>query len=363
MRLSLNSTLVMRSPVFRPLGSWHRYFLFAGAAAFGALPGYGADTQEVKSYLVSTMEKVKGAAEDFVVQAKAYTDLLAAEGGPEKAWAQKKAEVQKLVAKMQEDYKAMDSYGYETVEGIVAGVERFAAYDVYLDAGLPKGEGGAEETSPLKLSLSTGESIDQEGASFTYIIEPALWGGNKKWCVPIDLDGDGQIAPRESLPRPEVLVAVAADTDKKVGELLTDAKGWQPTVEDCFQAMVAMTPTLSDYFEDWKESRYSNEASGRFYAVSRISDMQGIMKSCAVMFRAVEPAVKPKDKSLAKAIDTGFRDIFAFLDGLEAREKKKGATFKPAVIDELASQAKAKTDKLVPQIKQAAALVGVRVAS
>jgi len=181
--------------------------------------------------------------------------------------------------------------------------------------------------------------------------------------VPLDLDGDGQIGPRESLPRPEVLAAVAVDTDKKIAELLADAQAWQPTVEDCFQAMVAMTPTLSDYFEDWKESRYSEDASGRFFAVSRISDMQGIMKSCAVMFRAVEPSVRPKDKSLAKAIDTGFRDIFAFLDGLEAREKKKGATFKPAVIDELASQAKAKTDKLVPQIKQAAALVGVRIAS
>lgn len=322
----------------------------------------GEDVAEVKSYLVGTLVKVKRASADFVENANAYAALTAASGGPEKVFAAKKGDVQKLVAKMQDNYKAMDSFGYETVEGIVAGIDRFVAYDVYLDAGLPKGEGQPEEVSPLKLKLSTGGVIDREGAGFTYIIEPALWGGNKKWVVPVDLDGDGKIGPRESLPRPEVLTAVAADTDKKLGELLADARAWQPTVADCYSAMVAMTPTLSDYFEDWKESRYSKEASGRFFAVSRISDMQGIMKSCAVMYRAVEATVKPKDKALAKAIDTGFKDIFTFLDDLEAREKRSAGSLKPAVIDEMANQAKSKTDKLVPQIKQAAALAGVKIA-
>lgn len=324
--------------------------------------GHAADVEGVKTYLVGAVEKMKRASADFSDNANAYAALVAAHGGPEKAFAAKKGDVQKLIGKMQDNYKAMDSFGYETVEGIVAGIEKFAPYDVYLDAGLPIGKGAPEEVSPLKLKLSTGGVIDREGASFTYIIEPALWGGNKKWCVPVDLDGDGTIAPRESLPRPEVLVAVAADTDKKIAELLADARAWQPTVADCYQAMVAMTPTLSDYFEDWKESRYSKDASGRFFAVSRISDMVGIMKSCAVMYRAVADTVKPKDQALAKAIDTGFKDIFAFLDDLEAREKRNASSLKPAVIDEMANQAKSKTDKLVPQIKQAAALAGVKIA-
>ncbi|HSJ01630.1 MAG TPA: hypothetical protein VK956_04215, partial [Verrucomicrobium sp.] len=232
----------------------------------------GAEVDEVKSYLVDTLVKVKAASADFVKNSTEYAGIVTTAGGVDKAWATKKPEVEKLVARMQENYKAMDSFGYETVEGIVAGVEKFAKYDVYLDAGLPKGEGQPEEISPLKLTLSNGEVIDQEGAGFTYIIEPALWGGSKKWVVALDLDGDSKIAARESLPRPEVLTAVAADTDAKIGELLADAKAWAPTVEDCYQAMVAMTPTLSDYFEDWKESRYSEEASGRFFAVSRISD-------------------------------------------------------------------------------------------
>ena len=318
--------------------------------------------REVKTYLVDTLKKVKAQSADFVKNTTEYAKLSTDAGGPEKAWAADKAKIEALVKAMQENYKGMDSFGYETVEGIVAGVEKFAHYDVYLDAGLPKSEGAPEEVSPLKLTLSTGDLIDQEGAGFTYIIEPALWGGDKRWVLSLDLNGDGQIAARESLPRPEVLTAVAADTDKKVGELLAEAEAWAPTETDCYDAMVAMTPTLSDYFEDWKESRYNEQASGRFFAVSRLSDMTGIMKSCAVMYAAVGPAVKAKDKALHKAIDSGFNDIFLFLTEIE-RAEAKSAAFKVAQIDELAAQAKAKTDKLVPQIKQAAALVGVQTNS
>ncbi len=347
--------------IYSPMNRYAASVILAASSVLAPTLSHGAEVGEVKSYLVDTLVKVKAASEEFVKNSSEYAAILSAAGGPEKAWATKKPEVAALVAKMQENYKAMDSFGYETVEGIVAGVDKFAHYDVYLDAGLPKDEGQPEEISPLKLTLSTGDVIDREGAGFTYIIEPALWGGNKKWVVAFDLDGDGKVGARESLPRPEVLTTVAVDTNAKIGELLADARSWVPTVEDCYQAMVAMTPTLSDYFEDWKESRYSEEASGRFFAVSRISDMQGIMKSCAVMYQAVQSGVTAKDKALGKAVDSGFKDIFAFLDALEKLEEKK-VVFKTAQIDELAAQAKAKTDKLVPQIKQAAALVGVQVA-
>lgn len=337
-----------------------RSFLVVATVSLVSWSARADDVDEVKSYLVETLEKVRNASKEFVANANAYAALVAEHGSPEKAWAAKKKEVEKLVSRMQDNYKAMDSFGYETVEGIVAGVEKFAHYDIYLDAGLPQGEGQPEEVSPLKLTLSTGEIIDRQGAGFTYIIEPALWGGDKKLVVAFDMDGDGKVAPRESLPRPEVLTAVAVDTNNKIGELLSDAVAWKPTVDDCYQAMVAMTPTLSDYFEDWKESRYDENASGRFFAVSRLSDMQGIMKSCAVMYDAVSDGVKSKDRALDRAVDSGFKDIFSFLDELEKQEKRN-VSFKVAQIDELAAQAKAKTDKLVPQIKQAAALAGVQI--
>jgi soluble cytochrome b562 len=181
-----------------------------------------------------------------------------------------------------------------------------------------------------------------------------LWNGDKRWIVPVE-------GGKKSLPRPEVLTAAAVDVNKKLGELLADARSWNASVGDCFGAMVVMTPTLSDYFEDWKESRYSKEKSGRFQAVSRVSDMRGIMGSCQVMYEAVEKKVAEKDKSLAKSVDSGFKGIMSFIDKIEAREKQ--GEIKGAEIDELATQAKEKTDKLVPQIQQSAAVIGVKVES
>lgn len=314
-----------------------------------------SDVNGVKSYLVGTVTKMDTAAHEFVKNAQAYAAIIDSyQGDYAKAYAAKKPELDHLVAAMRENYKAMDSYGYETVEGIVGGVDSFTHYDRDLDAGVPQ-SAGAENVAEIVLSLRNGDKIDHQGCLFTYIIEPALWGGDKRWVTPLDLDGDGKIAPRESLPKVEVMLAASEDVSKSIDSLLADAKAWQPTSADCIAAMITMTPTLSDYFEDWKESRYSETQSGRFYAVSRVSDMRGIMGSCAVMYQAVDPEVAAKDAALAKSINKGFAGITSFLDKIDAREKAGEITL--AEIDEMASQAKAHTDKLVPQIEQAQALV------
>ena len=328
--------------------------LLLSLSVFAFLPVavHAAETAEsVKSYLLKKLDKIQNASEDFVKNSEAYAALVAENGGTvEAAYKAKPKEVEKLVGKMQDNYKAMDSYGYETIEGIVAGVDSMAAYDIYLDAGVPASE-GPEDVAPVVLVLQDGKKIDKQGALFTYIIEPALWGGDKRWSV---MTADGK-----PLPFPGILLAASKDVNKKIGELVADAKAWNASTSDCFGAMVVMTPTLSDYFEDWKESRYSKDKSGRFQAVSRVSDMRGIMGSCQVMYEAVEKGVAAKDKALAKSVSSGFKEIMAFLDKIEAREKQ--GEIKGAEIDELATQAKEKTDKLVPQIEQSAAVSGVKI--
>jgi hypothetical protein len=310
----------------------------------------------VKSYLVGTVEKMQGAAHEFQKNAASYAKIIdAARGDYRKAFSAHPKEIAVLIHALQDNYKAMDSYGYETIEGIVAGVGSLEKYDIYLDAGVPQAE-GAESVSPLVLALRNGEKIDRQGSLFTYIIEPALWSGDTRWIVPVDLNGDGKIEAREALPKVEIVLAAGDDVDRQIDSLLYDAKAWTPSAEDCLGAMVKMTPTLSDYFEDWKESRYSDKQSGRFYAVSRVSDMRGIMASCSVMYQAVHADLEKKDPALAKSIKTGFDQILAFLDKVDAREKV-ARKVSLAEIDELASQAKSKTDKLVPQIEQAGVLV------
>jgi Imelysin len=317
--------------------------------------GQAEDTADsVKSYLLKNLEKMNAASKEFLSDSEAYCALVASSGGSlEEAYKVDPKTIDRLIAKMQDNYKAMDSFGYETVEGIVAGVPSMADYDIYLDAGVPASE-GPDDVAPVLLELGNGEKIDREGSLFTYIIEPMLWGGDKRWVTAVN-------GGKKLLPRPEVLVAAAKDIDKTLGELLAEAKAWNASVSDCFGAMVVMTPTLSDYFEDWKESRYSKEKSGRFQAVSRVSDMRGIMGSCQVMYDAVEKQVAEKDKSLAKSVDAGFKGIMGFLDKIEKRENQ--GEIKGPEIDELATQAKEKTDKLVPQIEQSAAVVGVKIQS
>jgi hypothetical protein len=114
----------------------------------------------VKSYLLKKLEKVIAASEDFVKGSEAYSALVAEHGGSvEAAYKADPKQIEKLVAKLQDDYKAMDSFGYETVEGIVAGVPSLADYDIYLDAGVPASE-GSDGVAPVVLILGNGEKID-----------------------------------------------------------------------------------------------------------------------------------------------------------------------------------------------------------
>ncbi len=339
--------------------------LIVAAAAF-AIPAMSAIAEpapgaEVKSYLLSALGKMENAAKDFAADAQSYQALVIANGGtPASAFATAPTDITRLIESLREEYKAMDSFGYETIEGIVAGVPTLADFDVYLDSGVPQDQaGGGTPVAPVVLTLADGTKVDHEGCLFTYLIEPMLWGSNKKLVLPVDLNRDGKIDPRESLPRPELLRAVAIDVRDKISELRAKATGWQPTTSDYFSAIITMTPTLSGYFDDWKESRFAPETSGKFTAVSRVSDMRGIMNSVATLYGAVREEVGAKDPALANSIQRGFDGILAFIERVDRREKKEGAALTPAEVDELGEQAKQKADKLVPQVEQAAAILEV----
>ena len=333
------------------------------AAVLTHAPAESASPQpagnDVKGYLLGALTKMEQASEEFLTNAIAWQKLADANSGdPAKAFAQTPDEVMRLVGALRENYKAMDSFGYETIEGIVAGVPTLSDFDVYLDAGVPKDQAGSgTPVAPVVLALPDGSKIDREGCLFTYLIEPMLWGSNKKLVVPVDLDRDGKIGPRESLPRADILITVARDVHTKIRELRETAAAWQPSTSDYFSAIITMTPTLSGYFDDWKESRYAPETSGKFSAISRVSDMRGIMFSVAVLYNAVHTKVAGQDAALANSIQRGFEGILTFIDRVDQREKKAGAIMTPAEVDELGEQAKQKADKLVPQVEQAAALL------
>ena len=136
------------------------HFLLVSVLLFLGVFGLHANADQtaasVKSYLLKGLEKINAASQDFVANSEAYSALVAANGGSvEAAYKADPKKIDKLVAKMQENYKAMDSFGYETIEGIVAGVPSLADYDIYLDAGVPASE-GPEDVAPVVLDLGNG---------------------------------------------------------------------------------------------------------------------------------------------------------------------------------------------------------------
>ena len=138
----------------------------------------------VKSYLLQKLEKMTTASEDFVKNSEGYSALVADHGGSvEAAYKADPKQMQKLVAKLQDDYKAMDSFGYETVEGIVAGVPSLADYDIYLDAGFPASE-GPEGVAPVVLVPENGEKIDKQGL-YSPISSSRCFGvaTSAGWCL------------------------------------------------------------------------------------------------------------------------------------------------------------------------------------
>src|SRR5262245_51076045 len=111
----------------------------------------------VKAYLLAVAKSVQAAAADLKKHSDEYAALVNAHNNDYAAAA--KAEPKKfaqLVLAMRDDYRRLDSFGYEYIEGIVAGVPSLAKYDVELDAGLPaKGAGPDDDIAAVTIKAGT----------------------------------------------------------------------------------------------------------------------------------------------------------------------------------------------------------------
>ena len=142
------------------------------------------------------------------------------------------------------------------MEGVVAGVPSLADYDVIIDAGGDASD--PENAVPFSIKTPDGRTFKQPG-NFNFLIETSIFGTEPKFAakgVKPDLDGDGKVEFGEAMPDASFYVAAARDFEKNVNELDAASRKWQPTPQDAFTALVVMTPTMSEYFEAWKNSRF-----------------------------------------------------------------------------------------------------------
>ena len=335
---------------------------FAGVVSTGYAEGSGLGA--IKNYLVGKVTVMDKASHDYVANAMAYEKIVKENGGDyNKAVLANGEAMLGLIEKMQGDYRAIHNNGYETIEGITAGTKRFVEFDNDLDAGVPKSEATTDSpASSLVLKSDTGKTIiDRNGNLFHYVMEPALWGTKAVYLERLSPEVSAKIHGTKVLPRAEVLTASAKECARRIDELLALSQSWQPTLDECVGALVWMTPTLNGYFEDWKDSRYNpNAALGRYVAESRVIDMRGIMSSLQLTYNAIMPEVAAKDLALAKRLQGNYASIMSFLNRVETREQK-GSKLTVLEIEEMAYQAKALTDQLVPQLKQVVALLNLRL--
>jgi CheY-like chemotaxis protein len=327
-----------------------------------------ANTQGVdaiKNYLVTQVSKMDAASHDYATNAAAYDAIIKANGGDyNQAAIHNGPQLLTLVAKMQADYKNIHMNGYETVEGIAAGVKELVKYDIYFDSGVPSDEATTDNPSaPIVLKTASGEMIDDhQGNLFHYVIEQALWGANAELVKRLSPAATQQLHGIILLPRADVLVASSRDCAEKADQFLADSKAWQPTLDECVGALVWMTPTFNTYYDDLKDSLYN--PSGKYISESRVLDMRGIMGSLQLVYNAIRPQLEQKDPALAAQLKNEYDGIMRHVDETDRRDKAARAASKKlskVEIEEMAEQAKHMSDQLAPQLEQVAAILGLKL--
>ena len=131
-----------------------------------------------------------------------------------------------------------------------------------------------------------------------------LWGTRPELDakgVKADLDGDGKIEFGEVAARRSRLQGGRRRHSSLYADKLDRAaRAWKPTASDAFTAVVVMVPTMSEYFGQWKISRFvlGDRASGdAFNVVSRLSDIGDILGGLRVIYAGIRPAIANVDPS------------------------------------------------------------------
>jgi hypothetical protein len=254
---------------------------------------------------------------------------------------------------------------YERVEGVVAGTPSLAVYDVILDAGSSAKEDPASAV-PFDLTLSDGRVLRKPGNLYN-LTEGLLWGTRPEYVVKTvraDLDGDGKIEFGEVLPDAKVLKAAADAFVLYGGKLDRSAKAWRPTPSDAFTSVVVMVPTMSEYFGQWKVSRFvlGDKAKGdAFNVVSRLSDIGDILGGLRVIYTGIGPAIAKVDPQQSAQTKRELDALWSYVAKIKAQERS-GKRFKPQQADTLGRTAQERATAIAGQVTQAAARLKVQIA-
>jgi Imelysin len=322
-----------------------------------------ADLGAIKGYLLEHTTRLKDDTAEIRRGAESYYRLAkAADFDYERLLRENRAEVQGFVKDAQAAFRGANP-SYEEMEGVVAGVPQLADYDVIIDAGGDASD--PENAVPFDIETPDGRTFEQPG-NFNYLIETAAFGTEPKFQakgVKPDLDGDGEVEFGESMPDAGFYVAAARGFERYAGELDSAAREWEPTPGDALTALVVMTPTMSEYFEAWKNSRFiaGERASEKaFVAASRLEDIADILGGLTTVYGNVRPLVAEADSQRARQTGDSLERLYSFAAGLRDREAR-GRDYTAEEADVLGARAQEQAEAIAGQITQAAAQLNIEI--
>ena len=321
------------------------------------------DLSGIKTYLLGKSSELTISSRSLKEASDKYYELAKTSSFDYAAlWASNPAEVSAALIDARSSWMAASPL-YEQMEGIVAGTPSLAEYDVILDAGT-LGEEDPEGAVPFDLTLPDGRILPKPGNLFG-VLESTLWGTYADFTTGIeaDLDGNDTIDFGERLPDANVLKAGADALDQYTAELGTAASAWHPTESDAFTALVVMVPTMSEYFNSWKNSRFIlGDASEQrdFVVISRLSDIQNILGSLQIVYSEVKPLVESTDSAQAAQIEQSLADLKSFVANVYSKEQG-GYQHTPEEADVLGAEAQNRATAIAGQVAQIAAKLNISV--
>jgi hypothetical protein len=332
-------------------------FFIGAALLFGAVQAQNPSV--VKTYLLERLEVQISAATNLKSAAQRYYDLAQV-----KNFAY--GSISPVAARNAlNDARAAwrtASPAYESVEGIVAGVEMLASFDLNLDAGSSAKDGG-DAVVEFDLRLPNGKILPKPGNIFG-VLESTLWGTETSYSSgnTFDVDNNGKIDFGDHLPEAGVLLSAATKLEELSLQLRQTAQKWQPTNKDVFGALIANVPTASSVFiERWKTSRFvlgEKSTQKDFNVISSLNDLVQNVASWQQLYKGVTVAVRGKNATLDKQINTGLSSLKTWAERLEQQEKTR--RFSPEQAQIIGKEGDNRATAIVGRIAQAAALLGIK---
>ena len=321
-----------------------------------------ADLTAVKDYLTEHSAELAAQTEELKTLGQEYYDLAeAADFDYDALMKESGDEVQQIM----EDSKAafeIANPSYEEMEGVVAGVPRLAQYDVDIDAGADSSD--PENAVSYSLELPDGETLKQPGNAF-FVTETSLYGTNPDFLADTkqDVDGDGKEEFGEGIPDADIYLAMVEKFDELADNLDADAQEFEPTESDALTAITVMTPTMSEYFEAWKNSRFiagEDATELGFVAASRLSDIADILEGIQFTYDEVEPVIAEEDPAQAEQTGAALDELLTYVEEIRDKEAD-GKEYTAEEADTLGSEAQRQAEAIAGQVTQAANRLGIEL--